>query len=993
MKIRYLLIALLGIFTLLTVGGGVWEVIDAREKLRAVAWIERTNRLADISQRLSAWLAMERGITAATLANPADASASMRDEVLRVRKQVDDAYRALQQVVETLAPLPPRHPLIAGLNRLARQRGELDAIRRQIDAGLDSYSGSVDSERWIDLATRTIEVLADLRSASMVALPDNIYTHSSYPVIKDVLFMLSEYLGRERAIVGVAIARARPLHEAELRDLDQYRNIVTVARQRADAILHQLPMTPALEAALARLSADLLVRHENLRAAVYASSQGGSPYPVTAEQWYREATIGIDAVLHLSDVVGASFERDIGQLRRQADASMILLVVVFVTVLAALVLAMQLIRRRILRPLRILERAAQTISDGDLSRPVPALRDDEFGHLGHAFEHMRRTLLADIRQREQDAGELRKLSKALEQSANAVIITDANGVIEYTNPQFTLTTGYRQSEVKGRKPGIWKSPRTPAEQHRTLWATIRSGRAWEGELVNARKNGELYLAAVSISPVFDEHGEITHFIAIESDISERRRIESQLDFLTCYDPLTRLPNQTLLARRFDEAAAQARRSGTQVALIALGINRFKLINDSLGREVGDELLREIARRLTHCARAHDTVARHVGSEFVVMLTNVDDCAEVREIVAQMMDVALLPLHIRGEHLQPSLNAGISLMPGDGDRLDSLLLAANIALHHSERAGHDLFSFYTSELNAAAQEKLAIENALRSALDNDELELHYQPKLALASGRIVGVEALARWRHRGTGEYVSPERFVPIAEETGLIESLGAWALRTACRQNRAWQRAGLPPIAVAVNLSAAQLRQPELASLIAELLDETGLEARLLELELTESALIENPLMATAALRRLKDVGLRLAIDDFGTGYSSLAYLSRFPVDELKIDRSFVEGVVSDPAAAVISTSIIALAHELGLKVVAEGVESEAQLDFLRRHGCDEMQGYLFSRPLPAGALAELLRSGRGLQGADALQSPRGDDDCGAGQNPAASGDGLVATS
>lgn len=962
MRIRFLLIALLGVLTLLTIGGGIWEVVDARAKLRAVEWIERTNRLADVSQRLSARLAMERGITAATLANPAEASASMRAEMLRLRESVDSKYRAVQQVVDTLSPLPSGHPLIPVLNKLALQRGELDAMRLQIDTGLDSYAGSVDSERWIAHATRLIEVLAELRSASMVALPDNIYTHSSHPVIKDVLFMLSEYLGRERAMLGVAIARARPLSTAELHDLAQYRNVVTIARQRADAILHQLPMTPELDEALSRLSADLLMRYEGLRNAVYASSEAGSPYPVSAEQWYREATIGIDAVLHLSGVVGAIFERDINRLRRQADTSMVLLTIVLVTVLATLVLAAQLIRRRILRPLHILEQAARTISEGDLSRPLPALRDDEFGYLGRTFEHMRRTLLADIRQREQDAAELRKLSKALEQSANAVIITDANGVIEYTNPQFTVTTGYRQAEVMGRKPRMWKSTRTPPEQHRALWETILAGRPWEGELVNTRKNGELYLAAVSISPVCDEHGDITHYIAIESDISERRRIESQLDFLTCYDPLTRLPNQTLLARRFDEAAAQARQAGTQVALIALGINRFKLINDSLGREVGDELLREIARRLTHCTRAHDTVSRHVGSEFVVMLTNIRGCGEVRDIATQMMDAALVPLHIKGERLQPSLNAGISMMPQDGERLDSLLLAANIALHHAERAGHDLFSFYTVELNAAAQEKLALENALRSALEDGTLELHYQPKLDLANGRIVGVEALARWRHRNTGEYISPERFIPIAEETGLIEALGAWALRTACTQNKAWQRAGLPAVAVAVNLSAAQLRQPDLASFVTDLLTETGLEARHLELELTESALIENPLMATAALRRLKDVGLQLAIDDFGTGYSSLAYLSRFPVDKLKIDRSFVEGVVSDdPAAAVIATSIIALAHQLRLKVVAEGVETAAQLEFLRTHGCDEMQGYLFSAPLPAAALAELLRSGRTL--------------------------------
>lgn len=689
-----------------------------------------------------------------------------------------------------------------------------------------------------------------------------------------------------------------------------------------------------------------------------------------AEQWYREATIGIDAVLGLSSAVSEQFAQDILQLRTQAERTLVLLISLLIALLVLFETAVRTLRRRVLRPLRVLQKASETMSRGDLSQALPPLRDDELGRLGTAFEHMRETLLEDIVRRELGAEQLRKFIALIEHSASAMIVTDREGVIEYANSRFTAVTGYEREEAVGRKAGFWKSGMTAAAQYRELWTSVLQGKVWEGEMINRRKDGELFWTSMSVSPVRDDGGDITHAIGILHDISERRRIEERLSFLSSYDELTHLPNRSLLDERFARASTEALERGTLIGIVSLGISRFKHINDSLGRDVGDQLLKEIAQRLSQSVRSADTVSRHGGTEFALMIVNPGQINELVEMVLPIVETANLPMLVKGEKLQPVVSAGISLMPRDGQTIEVLLRKAAIALHHAERQGLR-FYMYTEELDHDAQERLSLENALRVSLERGELELHYQPKVELASGRIVGAEALARWRLPATGEAVSPARFVPIAEETGLILQLGEWALRQACRQNKAWVDAGLPGIVVAVNLSAAQLRQTDLIERIAEILAETGVEPSLIEIELTESALMEDPDQANAVLNRLKSLGMRLSIDDFGTGYSSLAYLSRFPVDTLKIDGSFVQGVTSDATAEAISTSVIALAHQMGLQVIAEGVETDEQLAFFHRHACDQIQGYYFSRPVPAADFAILLGGGKRLALPVADTAPR----------------------
>lgn len=960
MNIRRSFYVMAALVALLSAGAGYWQLADSHAKLEAVEWVHDANRLADAAQQLSAGLAMERGITAAILANPADAQAAMLDEMRRARQSVDAYQKRLSVVADALTRRDIAHPVLSKLREMGPVRLQMAALRATVDARLTGADERLDAEGWIEQMTEHIGSLQDLAAISMQPLRDNRYTLASALAIKDVMFTLGEYAGRERAAIGVAVARGTPLSAYAWRALEDQRLIADRARARAEAILAHLPATPELVQARLRFEVEYLGRYEALRSQILASSLAGERYPVDAGQWYREATAGVDAILGVSSALSSQFEADIARLRSHAVNTQGMLILLFLAMAVLFGIAVQGVRHRVLLPLQALESAAATITRGDLSQPLPAQRSDELGRLGEAFENMRQALLEDKDRRERDTVALRKLNALIEQSATAMIVTDADGIIEYANTPFATITGYTREEAIGRKAGFWRSERTPAALYRQMWETALAGKVWEGEMINRRKNGELYWASMILSPVSDDNGRITHLISVQSDISERRLIEERLNFLSTYDELTGLPNRSLLAQRFAEISAEVEHRGTMIGFVSIGIGRFKRINDSLGRDVGDQLLKVIAQRLSECVDVADTVSRHGGTEFVVMTPDLVLRDALHDKVARIIDTLNLPVVIQGERLQPTINAGISVMPHDGGHLDVLLRKATIALHHAER--HGLGTCQCSDaLDQDAQERLALEGALRDSLESSALELHYQPKVNLASGHVVGVEALARWVHPVTRQQVPPSRFIPIAEESGLILQLGAWALRQACRQNKAWLDAGLPRVVVAVNLSANQLRQPDLVDIVAEVLRETGLPPALLELELTESALMEDPEQANEVLRRLKALGLRLAIDDFGTGYSSLAYLSQFPVDQLKIDRSFIKQVTTDAASEAIATSVIALAHQMGLGVIAEGVESEAQLAFLTRHGCDEIQGYYFSAPVPASALAVLLGSGRQL--------------------------------
>jgi len=470
-----------------------------------------------------------------------------------------------------------------------------------------------------------------------------------------------------------------------------------------------------------------------------------------------------------------------------------------------------------------------------------------------------------------------------------------------------------------------------------------------------RRDGSVIWISENARAVRDDDGKVQFYEGTVVDITERKQHETVLEHQASHDNLTGLPNRSLLRDRIEQAIAMGYRNGHKVAVVFVDLDHFKLINDSLGHHVGDRLLLEVADRLVGCVRGHDCVARQGGDEFVIVLTEQHDDDGIIAIVSRLLEVISQPWIDNGHEYGLSCSMGISCYPQDGDDPDALLRCADAAMYQAKASGRNTYHFFTPELNHAINERLELESRLRHALDRDELRVYYQPRVDVAGGRIIGAEALIRWDCPGRG-LIPPDSFVPIAEESGLITPIGKWILQEACRQNRAWQDAGLPPISVSVNLSPIQFRHAGLVESVAAALACSGLDPAWLELELTESFVMHDAERINVAMQALKALGIAIAVDDFGTGYSSLSYLKRFPVDRLKVDKSFVRDIDSDPDDAAIVRAIITLGHALGLKVVAEGVETAAHLEYLRLHGCDELQGYYFSRPVPAAEMEALLR-------------------------------------
>jgi diguanylate cyclase (GGDEF)-like protein/PAS domain S-box-containing protein len=561
----------------------------------------------------------------------------------------------------------------------------------------------------------------------------------------------------------------------------------------------------------------------------------------------------------------------------------------------------------------------------------------------------------DISERRRAEAHIRKLSHGLEHSASSVLITDITGTIEYVNTKFTVVTGYPPEEALGKNPSILKSENTPIEVYEEMWKTILNGQEWRGELLNRRKNGEVYWSIASISPLLNEQGAITHFIANVEDINERKNAEVTIEKLAYFDPLTGLPNRRLLQDRLSVSMKRCHRQGScSIALLYLDLDRFKNINDSLGHQAGDKLLQQMAERFTNLLRNDDLVCRLGGDEFAIILHDIKHDELAAQVAEKLISLAGTPVLIDGSEVVVTASIGIALYPKDAEDTETLAKHADIALYHAKSEGKNTYRFYADELNRSSHERIGMEAALRHALERDELCLNYQPKVCLTSGKTMGVEALLRWQSSSYG-MVSPVRFIPLAEETRLIIPIGEWVLRTACLQQVAWQQQGLA-ISMAVNLSAIQFNSPDLIDRIAAIINETGIQADCLELELTESALISSPVAAARILERLRGLGVSIAIDDFGTGYSSLSYLKTFPVNVLKIDQSFVRDLANDSGDRAIARSIIDLAGNLGMETVAEGVETDEQSFILSDIGCGCLQGFLYARPMPADQIPAAVK-------------------------------------
>lgn len=540
--------------------------------------------------------------------------------------------------------------------------------------------------------------------------------------------------------------------------------------------------------------------------------------------------------------------------------------------------------------------------------------------------------------------QLQLKARVFEQGNESIVITDHQHQIVRVNHAFTQITGYSEAEVVGQNPKLLSSGRQNDDFYRQMWTTISADDHWQGELWNRRKDGSHYPEWLSISVLRDRQGDVINYVGIATDITQRKANEAQILQLVNYDPLTGLPNRRLLQDRVQTALSHAKRADDTLALMFVDLDRFKNVNDSLGHHVGDELLIQVARRLVDELREQDTVCRLGGDEFVLLCPQTD-VVGAAHLAEKLLTSVASRFTLAQQDLAVTFSIGVAMYPGDGDSFEALSMRADAAMYCAKQAGRNAYRFFTAEMQAQSSRTLQLENALSRALELKQLALVYQPQIDLHSDRIVGVEALLRWQHPILGQ-VSPAEFIPVAEDSGLILPIGEWVLRTAVDQLRLWQDRGVGVPLMAVNLSAVQFRHANLPDLITRVLQEAGVAPECLELELTEGVAMEDPVNAMEVMRRLKQRGVRMAIDDFGTGYSSLSYLKRFPADRLKIDQSFVRDITVDPDDKAIVVAIIALARSLGFRSMAEGVETPGQLAFLREQGCDEVQGYLYSRPL-----------------------------------------------
>ena len=559
-------------------------------------------------------------------------------------------------------------------------------------------------------------------------------------------------------------------------------------------------------------------------------------------------------------------------------------------------------------------------------------------------------------QRQTVAERLEQARIAFDSTVEGIMICDEKKHITAVNKGFSEITGYGEDEAIGRTPELLSSGKNSREFYAAMWQAITKDGYWRGELWNRRKNGEIYPQWLTVTSAKNHEGLLTHYVAVFADISEAKISEQRAQYLVNHDPLTGLPNRRLLNELLDQAIKNAERNQHNIGLLFIDLDRFKSVNDTLGHHAGDILLSYVTQRLSDTIRECDTVARLSGDEFIVMMDSLKHSEDAAIVARKVISALQQSFMLDDKEVFIGASVGISIYPQDGLAANDLIKAADIAMYQAKHDGRNDYRFYTSNLGETAQERLTLDTMLRHALNRNELVVHYQPQISLATGNIIGAEALIRWQHPELG-MIPPGKFIPLAEETGLIIPIGEWVLRQAAYDLIRLEETGLPLEWISVNVSAMQIHRSNFADTVYGVLVESGCDPEKLELEITESAIMNSVEYVIEVSRKLKGMGVRLALDDFGTGYSSLSYLKRFPLDKLKIDQSFVRDLPHDADDAVISGAIIGLGHNLGLKVIAEGVEKAEQEQFLREKGCEEAQGFLYSRPVPFTTLLELIAS------------------------------------
>lgn len=568
--------------------------------------------------------------------------------------------------------------------------------------------------------------------------------------------------------------------------------------------------------------------------------------------------------------------------------------------------------------------------------------------------------ITNISERKKTEAQMRKLSSALAQAGDAAMVTDREGNIEYVNQACVQITGFEQQELIGRTPRVLKSERMDKGFYQRLWETVLAGKPFSDIFINRHKNGSIYYEEKTITPLTNTSGEITHFISTGKDITERIQTEERLHHLAYHDPLTDLPNRLLLMERIEHAIHNAQRHQQRLAVMFLDLDRFKNINDTLGHNVGDSLLKQIATRIQDSLRSNDTFARLGGDEFAILVESLSDSNEIASVAEKVIANFKTPIYVQDHELFTTVSIGISLFPENGQDATTLVKNADVAMYRAKEQGRDCYQFYSTELTTKAYERLSIENKLRRALENGEFELFYQPQILSPTNIVYGLEALLRWRDPERG-LISPAGFIPVLEETGMIIPVGEWVLETACDDLKLWQQQSNLPVVIAVNLSSKQFEDPTLPKKVLNTLKQRQFDPKLLKLEITESALMIDPGRTARILRELTASGIRIAVDDFGTGYSSLSYLKQFPIHILKIDRSFIQDITVDPDDAAIVSAIIAMADSLSLDVIAEGVETFTQVKYLEQLSCEKIQGFLFAKPMSRDECFKLLKDRQGI--------------------------------
>ncbi len=564
-------------------------------------------------------------------------------------------------------------------------------------------------------------------------------------------------------------------------------------------------------------------------------------------------------------------------------------------------------------------------------------------------------LTDEIAVRRKTEEKLRLAAEVIANLTEAVVIVDKRFRTTAINPAFSSITGYREVDVLGKMPPFYKALKKDKELYERMWSEIHAHGRWEGEFWQKKKNGKEIAIRLSVSVIIDDDGKDSQFAAVLTDITKRKQDEERIYYQANYDALTDLPNRALFHDRLHQGLATMGRLDRRLGLMFIDLDGFKLVNDTLGHDVGDLLLQETAARLSKCIRSGDTVARLGGDEFTVIMPSLVDARHAPLLGQRILDTLAKPYNLKGHESFISGSIGVTIFPDDATEASELIKNADSAMYRAKEMGKANYQFFTPDMNADVKERLVLKNGLSKALENGEFQLHYQPKLEIDTNRITGVEALMRWQSDKHG-LISPVKFIPVLEETGMVVEVGEWALRTACEQHKTWLAEGLPPIRIAVNLSARQLREVSFVPMMVRVLKECGVKPEGLEIEITESMLMTDSAKAIVALGELHEMGLHVAMDDFGTGYSSLSYLKKFPIDTIKIDRSFVADIATDEDDAEIIKTIINMGRTLNRKVVAEGVETAEQMSILRQYMCDEIQGYFFCRPQPAEKLTSFLK-------------------------------------